>query len=464
MYRMGIAWVLLVATGSLALGEDRSPEKLIQQLSDKSFKVRQAAARAIEDLGPQALPALRQALNHPDLEVRRRIQKWIPEFEARALVAAKKVTLNMKDQPVSKILEELSRQTGYKIELDSRARVPKSCTVQINQGTFWEALDKICLEAGLAPSRFPAAADALVLEPAETGSPLVMYHHAFRVAAVALQYDKSSMSTVLRRIELGKARPERGVSAPRAQTQTSESETLYVEFTLAAEPRLSILGIGKPDLTEALDDQNHSLIPQQEKDSLGMREMDFRLPVRIGRFGLAMDSGHISLRPPAKDTHSLKMVRGTIPVYLAKDKKTTVLYADLKNAQGKKIELGGATYQLDLFHQSAKRDRFEVFLTVSGQKEVPFGQLGQPKPFFNRAHMADESGEIELQDAKGNSYLATGSSSGGDGQTTEMRLSYSGPRPFNQAAALGPPAKLVHVKLERQVYHVPFEFNDLPLP
>jgi len=341
MFRICIAWVLLVGTGSLAVGEDRSPEKLIQQLSDKSFKVRQAAASAIEELGPEALPALRQALNHPDLEVRRRIEKWIPEFEARALVAPKKVTLNMKDQPVSKILEELSRQTGYKIELDSRAnRAPKSCTVQISQGTFWQALDKICLEAGLAPARFPDVTDALVLEPAEAGSAPVTYHHAFRVAAMALQYHKSS--TVSRRIQLGSARAKHGGAAPRAEARTSE--TLHLEFTLAAEPRLSILGIGEPDLTEALDDQNHSLIPQPEKGSLRMREIDIPLPARIGRgfgnahFGPGINSGQISIRTPAKDARSLKVIRGSIPVYLAKDKKTTVLFADLKKAQGKKVE------------------------------------------------------------------------------------------------------------------------------
>src|SRR5262249_32804589 len=51
---------------------------LIEQLGNTRFETREAAAKALRDLGPAVLPDLRKALDHPDVEVRRRLQELIP--------------------------------------------------------------------------------------------------------------------------------------------------------------------------------------------------------------------------------------------------------------------------------------------------------------------------------------------------------------------------------------------------
>ena len=79
-----LAGLLILGSASGLIAADtagKSAAQLIEQLSDRNFKVREEAARAIENLGPAALPALREAKNHPDPEVRRRIDQWIPQFE-----------------------------------------------------------------------------------------------------------------------------------------------------------------------------------------------------------------------------------------------------------------------------------------------------------------------------------------------------------------------------------------------
>jgi hypothetical protein len=166
------------------------------------------------------------------------------------------------------------------------------------------------------------------------------------------------------------------------------------------------------------------------------------------RFGGEPDQ--LSLLPPAKGVRALKIIRGSIPVYLEKEKKRTVVFDDIKKAQGKQFELDGITYQFDFFYQSPTRERYELLLTATGQKQ------GRP------SGEAEEDGAFELLDSKGNAYEWLGRGLRIDGTTTEIQFSYG--LESNNAGQLGPPAKLVYVETVRQIVHVPFVFKDLPLP
>ncbi len=66
--------------------------RLIEQLGEESFEVRQDAARQLERLGGAAAPALRAALDHPDPEIRRAAADCLHHIEIEssspAVVAA----------------------------------------------------------------------------------------------------------------------------------------------------------------------------------------------------------------------------------------------------------------------------------------------------------------------------------------------------------------------------------------
>ena len=94
-----------------------SAEKLIEQLGSKEFAERERAKRLLQARGPSVLPALRQALADPalDLEVRRRIEQLIPPLEAAAALEPKRVTLKAGKKPLAAVLKEIDRQTGFKV-------------------------------------------------------------------------------------------------------------------------------------------------------------------------------------------------------------------------------------------------------------------------------------------------------------------------------------------------------------
>lgn len=93
MYRM--CFVLLLAISVFAGGpivsaaepdeettlSRQQADVLLQQLGDRSFKVRKQAARDLRQMGLRAAPVLRQAAASPDLEVRVRAQRLLDDVE-----------------------------------------------------------------------------------------------------------------------------------------------------------------------------------------------------------------------------------------------------------------------------------------------------------------------------------------------------------------------------------------------
>lgn len=438
----GFAVALLVGFVSLlpAQGPDASKSiaQLIEQLGDKDFKVREAAAKAIETLGPDALPALRKAKDHPDLEVRRRINEWIPKFELEALAAPKRVNLDLKNETLEKIVAELARQTGYKLELaDKGAPAQKRLSLRLVKATFWEALDRVCKEGGMELLPGHGSPDKIMLGFGGMASPYRAYQGAFRIRATGFHYSLS------RQIQFARF--------PFNVAGKSQTENFQFNFDVAAEPRLTVLYLGDPSLTEALDDQKRSLLPKKQADDGRFAHARF-MHSRAMRPAFFM--GHelfasMNMLAPTKGARTVKVLRGTIPVYLEKGKTRTVLVENIAKAKGKKHKSPELTVEIDQFKQLAG-NQYRVSFTFTRDKQE--GKDGG----------GGGDGTFGLEDEKGNRYEAHGSSMSGDGRKTEAQISF-GPR-FNNAGPLGPPIRLVYTRSIPQEYNVSLEFKDLPLP
>src|SRR5690349_20796787 len=149
--RLGLALGLYLGlTPALSAGEGTAavaapaPEQLIEQLGSRDFKAREAATRALALRGPDALPALRKAQPHADPEVRQRIAQLITDTERAALLAPKRVSVRFDRTPVRDALAELTRQTGYRIDLQNGGAPQVLVSWQADNVTFWEAFDKVC--------------------------------------------------------------------------------------------------------------------------------------------------------------------------------------------------------------------------------------------------------------------------------------------------------------------------------
>jgi len=131
-------------------------EQLIKQLGSPKFTVRDRAKKELEAMGPAALAALRKAAKSDDMEPARRAGELVKKLEDKLTLdnqlAPKKVHLKLKDVSVLAAVEELSKQSGYPINIDGdrTGLAQRKITLDTGETTFWQAFDQVCQKGGLA--------------------------------------------------------------------------------------------------------------------------------------------------------------------------------------------------------------------------------------------------------------------------------------------------------------------------
>jgi hypothetical protein len=145
----------LMAGAALGAPPSPTPAELVAKLGSDEYAAREAAARALARLGPEALPALRDALKSSDPEVRARVAPLITQLQRTADSAGrltpKKLALNYKDVPLATALADFKLRSGLNLVFDT-AKVAdplRAVTVSTAEVSVWEALDAFCTAAGL---------------------------------------------------------------------------------------------------------------------------------------------------------------------------------------------------------------------------------------------------------------------------------------------------------------------------
>jgi len=152
---LALAGYALLQPSAAAGQDDDRVAQLITQLGNSKYAEREKAQRDLEVLGMPALEQLRKAVNDADLEISRRSQELLKKLEdklaAAILLAPKKVKLSFKDTPVTEAIQELQKQSGYKIivQEDHVSLATRMVTLETGEVTFWEAFDKVCQAGGL---------------------------------------------------------------------------------------------------------------------------------------------------------------------------------------------------------------------------------------------------------------------------------------------------------------------------
>jgi hypothetical protein len=151
-----LATLLLVSSA----GPSRSADKptaaelkekvkgLVEQLADKDPDKQDTAAAQLLQLGPDALLYLpKPDAKLPEAQKRALavVRKALRDAQIKRDLSPKLVTID-DEQPISKMLDELEKQTGIKVE-DKREGTDSKIKLKLNKVTFWQALDAIAREA-----------------------------------------------------------------------------------------------------------------------------------------------------------------------------------------------------------------------------------------------------------------------------------------------------------------------------
>jgi hypothetical protein len=429
--------------------------RLVEQLGDRDYRARDSAERRLVAEGTAALPLLRKAMGHKDPEVRRRALRLVPGLEHAALVAPKRVTLDMQNQPIGAILAEVSKQTGYQIQHQGgngvmvagaaaravRAVVGKGKAAAASpaepthsytfvNAPFWEVIDRICRDCNLYVQQ--GWGDEVVRLYRGNGStPYSGRDGAFRYAATNLYLSRS--------VDLN------------TSGTPSRNESLTLNLTLFAEPRLPFLSVGEPRLEAAYDSEKNSMIPRpvvNPGDELGGRVFRSRY-YGGGHKQMSMQAGMNLVRVSEK-AGAIKYIRGVVPCTLLVEQRPMTLSDDILKAKGKKQTVGELEFHIEDVQKQAN-GQYSVKFTVTNK--------GNPNDYTWQNTLYNR---LDLLDDKGTKYQNWGSSwHGGGNNSVGMTLTYNG---TNGPVKAGEAKRFVYQHWVTRQHDVHFELRDVPLP
>lgn len=427
------------------LPPDPAVVALVRNLGADDYKAREKAGRDLEALGDKALPHLRKALAEATSpEVARRLSVLVRRMDYERLVNPRRVTMAEKSRTVKEAVDEVARQTGYRIEFqgDLGATAARH-KIAFDNAPFWRALDTLAELAGGSVNANGYDDDTVFLNTYSGGQrmPFVAYAGPFKIAATNIQLNRSMQLT---------AADPRGVNFIRP------SESVTLGFSLFSEPKNPMLGIGlAPTVVTAEDDLGQSMVPPPAgpNQPFGFRSSYYG----GGGYRSFQQSGSLSLVRGGREARTIRTLKGKVGVNLLSAVVPEVTLSDPLKAKNTKVS--GRTVEVEVESVTAANGGYSVSMTIR--------RLGGFDPnhpdSYNWSNNINQ--KVELIDAQGNKYRNFGATSMSNNQgSVTMTLPFQPTDRRGMMQKLGPPARLVVNEWVQATHEVTFEFRDVPLP
>lgn len=430
-------------------GADEIPA-LIRDLGAPTYARREKSVATLRAKGKSALPALAEAINSKDVEVRERASALIAQIRRDDLIGPTLLALDFRDRPLPEVVRDLARRSGFAISLHAAPGPSRNITLVADAPVpFWEALERLEEVAAVRESREPLAsadpnASALDLHPTSIVGPHppAWIDGKFRVRQVS----SANVPHNLPRFGgLGRRQAAIDPGAP--------SSVIFLE--VAVEPQATILQTGPVEFAEVIGTKGEPIRAfdvgfddERQFDILAARG---ELGPAIRGFGAASDRVTAVIRLAATGDRRPALIKGKIPLIISKptDPPTVI---DLANARGKAIEIDGAVLRVADFsiHQPSQTAE----LTLSLKPNQGAGEGANPNP-----RTRDPWPDLKAADDDGNPLVSTSfpprqPPQGGEiMRTWNIRIGGNGK----------PPTKLLVRNIEIATAAVAFEFRDVQL-
>ncbi len=498
MFKRGLTLLL-----ALALAPERGPAaddgaariaRLVGQLGDPRYALREQAERALRDAGVPALAALRRAAEaSPDCEVRRRAGRLVREVGQRAesarLLAPAPLRLVYKDTPVPEALADITRRTGVPFRLEGSREPPAGRRVTLDTGetTFWEALERFCAKAGLVevepawaprPREFSSGSVVIIRGRARGFAPtpsdiLRPGDEALPPAVVLADGKPSALPTHHAGAVRVRALP------PDAGAKGEEKKPGEILFALDAKagPHLVWGRTLAVRVRHAVDDQGQRLRqlsgPLEEEaraETGGTRVFINQVPLGLRSNEPEAGQAHVPVRleAAARPSKTLRELSGTIVALVRTGPETLAVVDGVLKSEGRTVAIAQGGFVKVLEVARADDGRYRLRLQVeapptqvddgtaldAGLTAIVDGQRVGPReePLSAR--------NFALLDARGRPLEAVRAVDTGvrAGTARELELVYE------PATGQALPARFVYSGRRGAVVEVPFTLTNVPLP
>ncbi len=488
-----LSLALLIGGLHLAAADAPDVTKLIDQLGSMKFADREAAAKALDELGAPALDALRKAAKGEDAEARRRAADLVTKIERRLetarYLAAKTVRIDCKAKPLADVVADLAKQSGYDVRIDGDARklAARSVTLDTGATTFWQALDQLCQKADVVDAMEPYADPRLIKQGLPATGPISILLRAAPRSATPTSF---AGAVRIRTAKMGSAHLADGV--------------VSLALEVALEPRVVLekpisLRVGK-----ARDDQGQTLAPIESSEPQPNQGEVFNrngMPAYVGPSpGVTVRLAQFkSGDKPAK---SLVELNGFVTLQVRSAPEALVTIDDILKAEGKNAEgkNGGKLTVVGVSKEANGQVRVQVEVEAPPGEEQPV-RVGRrirvipappvmpiapiqpvppiaplPVPFPQMQVQiqggraagnvvfigGNDQNTFQLTDAKGNKFALVGT--GSNMRIMNNVVSVTQTLVFAPQANMGEAAALEYVGTRLVNLEVPFTLKDVPLP
>ncbi len=362
---------LLIGCSILGQADDAGAElqlevrRLVRQLDDDSLENRQAAEKALVELGPDVLKLLPPVTRNTSAEVKVRLDRVRKALEtAAAEAAAEASTFTLEgEMPLSEALAELEKQTGNKV-MDFRGqfgqqRTDPNITADFDETPFWIALDQLLDQAKMTVYNFSGREGVVAIigrneterDRADRGT----YSGLFRFEGVAVH--------------------------ARRDLRNPQNHSLKLEVELTWEPRLTpiVLQVALPE-QRAIADTGDVI----EVDS---RQSRLEIPVESS---IAAAEVQVPLMLPDRSVGKLASLKGKL-FALVPGRMETFEFGDLEDAKAVEQQKAGVTVILEQVRKNV--DLYDMRVRVRFEKAENALESHRGWIYNNEAYLLDPEGE-----------------------------------------------------------------------
>ena len=432
----------------------RQIQDWIHQLGGDDAKASAEAAAALMDVGPPALAALKQTVAGPDDGLARRAAEVGDRIEVAEALSPTRVRLKLQDASIADAVAALTKQFGVHVDYSDpvqNARPTKKITLELDNMSFWEAIDRLC-DVGDLTYQINFGQGVQLSQGPRTRKELFADVGPFRFQATSWNANRF--------VSL------QGKEAPAV-------ENLSLNMTISGASGGAVAIVGWPTVQEAEDDAGQSRLLVGPKGAGPV----FAEPMSP----LLASMRTVQLKPSDRRGGSLKRLKGVLPVEVMTDRRDLATAAELGKAQGKTF--GGNGVRLSV--QSVQGFGNGAMVTLSLDGGPPWAYDAASMSF----ELTDADGRRirptwvnlnpvgQVRRRPGSAVLAVLSgapAAGFPGALPWAALAPNASRPepvWTGSVQFVSPDNMDLSKAKLTFYHyrrlrteLPFEFHDLPLP
>jgi hypothetical protein len=495
---MGVC--VLAIGGLLAAADEPDPAEWVRRLGSERFAERVEAAKALERLGPAALPALRAAKDSENPKVRARVAALLETIDrgddVDRLTRPTLIKLDFRDRPLPEVVDALNARHNLGLTFQfgplpprgtimagtSLTQKAKEAEVRSRRVTleadralpFWEAVDRLCevghLQHDLHPQgRFGLAKGKFLLFAGLGGTSISSDSGPLRVRIFGLH-------STFQRDFAEAAKP--GGGRPQSPAPPRGDRDLAIRMAVIPEPGRVVRQVGAPTFVEAVDDRGRSLLPPDGNvaSDYALRAT-YQVPSLNGNSGFELSAW---LRLPDQAGRSIRRLRGSIPVAIVAYSSHPIVIP-LEGAAGKSFrneEVTVSVLEVDKNDNAGVTVEVEVTPNRPAPAESDFRtRSGPPDLVTLRMGHGEVVNRLELLDAEGRELdLSWNQGHGRDWMANQRRARLTPttlyedapPDPggqFQPRIAKKPvPVELRYYGFVQTLSELRFDFHDIPLP